>query len=254
MPVPDWLVNGKPIAHRGLHGVAGPENSWGAFRAALDEGYPIEFDLQLTLDSKYLVFHDRNLKRMTGKSLTVTSHPLSLLQRHHILGTNEPPPSFVDLLSEVNGVVPLVIEVKPAKIRHKERATRVLEEIKDYDGPLVLQSFDARIVYWLKYYSNYPVGLIVGRYRDPSAPKEFRRRLEERWLAEAAEVPRSMAPDFIAHDIKRLTTKISERVREKNKVPLITWTVNNKDKEDRAILLADNYIFDAIQPNASLLK
>ena len=42
----------RPFAHRGLHGVAGPENSPAAFRAAIARGYGIELDVQASADNR----------------------------------------------------------------------------------------------------------------------------------------------------------------------------------------------------------
>ena len=41
-----WLLD-QPIAHRGLHDKNSPENSISAFQKAIDQGYPIELDVQL---------------------------------------------------------------------------------------------------------------------------------------------------------------------------------------------------------------
>ena len=55
------------IAHRGIHdNITTPENSISSFRKAIDKNLPIEFDIQLTKDNKLVIFHDDNLKRMTG--------------------------------------------------------------------------------------------------------------------------------------------------------------------------------------------
>ena len=53
------------IAHRGIH-YKYRENSIKAFRLAIIEGYTIELDVHLTMDAKVIVFHDDNLKRLTG--------------------------------------------------------------------------------------------------------------------------------------------------------------------------------------------
>ena len=68
------------IAHRGLfdnHSEA-PENSLAAFRKAVDQGFGIELDVQLTKDGKLVVFHDFDLKRMCGihKKLTELTYAL----------------------------------------------------------------------------------------------------------------------------------------------------------------------------------
>ena len=56
---PDWLV-ARPIAHRGLHDLSAGfvENTLAAANAALDAGFAIECDLQLSADGEVFVFHD----------------------------------------------------------------------------------------------------------------------------------------------------------------------------------------------------
>ena len=53
-------------AHRGLHDnkTDAPENSMKAFRKAVDAGYGIELDVQLTKDRIPVVFHDESLNRL----------------------------------------------------------------------------------------------------------------------------------------------------------------------------------------------
>ncbi|MBQ9123308.1 MAG: hypothetical protein IJY10_07450, partial [Lachnospiraceae bacterium] len=53
-------------AHRGLHDneSEAPENSMAAFRKAVEGGYGIELDVQLTKDQVPVVFHDFTLQRM----------------------------------------------------------------------------------------------------------------------------------------------------------------------------------------------
>ena len=51
-----WITK-TPIAHRGLHNKDIPENSLSAFKNAIEHGYAIEIDLQITKDNKIIVFH-----------------------------------------------------------------------------------------------------------------------------------------------------------------------------------------------------
>ena len=50
-------------AHRGLHtqDKTVPENSLPAFRAAVEAGYGMELDIQLSKDGQVMVFHDDTL-------------------------------------------------------------------------------------------------------------------------------------------------------------------------------------------------
>lgn len=59
------------FAHRGCSGVA-PENTLPAFRKALDFGIPgVEFDIQIARTGELVVFHDSNLKRITGEDAPI---------------------------------------------------------------------------------------------------------------------------------------------------------------------------------------
>ena len=60
-----WIIN-LPIAHRGLHGNGAGENTRTAYARAIEAGYPIEMDVQLTKDGVPVCFHDDNAKRVTG--------------------------------------------------------------------------------------------------------------------------------------------------------------------------------------------
>ena len=55
-------------AHRGLHDNISdaPENSLAAFQKAVDAGYGIELDVQMTADGVAVVTHDTSLRRCTG--------------------------------------------------------------------------------------------------------------------------------------------------------------------------------------------
>ena len=56
----------KVWAHRGASAYA-PENTIPAFRLAMEQGADgIELDVQLSKDEQVIVFHDAELKRMTG--------------------------------------------------------------------------------------------------------------------------------------------------------------------------------------------
>ena len=58
----------QPIAHRGYFDNDGdaPENSLAAFQRAIDHGYAIELDTQITSDGTVVVLHDKSLLRTSG--------------------------------------------------------------------------------------------------------------------------------------------------------------------------------------------
>ena len=66
-----YYGNTKMIAHRGLSGLY-VENTLGAFKAAGKSGYyGIESDVHVTLDGKFIIFHDNTTKRLSPIKVNV---------------------------------------------------------------------------------------------------------------------------------------------------------------------------------------
>ena len=63
-----WLEE-RPVAHRGYHDLNKTrwENTLSAFAAADRKDYAIECDVHLSADGVPVVFHDHELKRLTGQ-------------------------------------------------------------------------------------------------------------------------------------------------------------------------------------------
>src|SRR5690606_2594929 len=103
-----------PIAHRALHDRAAGriENSPAAIRAAIDHGYAIEIDLQLSQDGVPMVFHDEDLERLTEETGPVNARPAAALQAIRLAGGGDGIPSLAEVLALVAGRVPLLIELK----------------------------------------------------------------------------------------------------------------------------------------------
>ena len=111
-------LRGWAYAHRGLHSDGIPENSMAAFRAALEKGYGIEFDLHLLKDGNLAVIHDSALKRTTGKEGRVEDLTTQELERYALEGTEETIPTFRQLLDLYAGKAPLIVELKPVDGNH----------------------------------------------------------------------------------------------------------------------------------------
>ena len=109
---PDWgNMKNFHYAHRGLHDDVLPENSMGAFKAAVEKGYGMEFDLQLTKDKKVVVHHDRSLKRVCGVERSIGELTYDELKEIKLGNSEEVTPLFSDVLKMVDGRVPMVIEI-----------------------------------------------------------------------------------------------------------------------------------------------
>ena len=85
IPLPNEFFD-RPIAHRGLHdcdskfGYGRSENSFAAFKFAMNKGYGIEVDIQLSADGIPMVFHDTNLLRLLRVNKRISDLTLNSLK------------------------------------------------------------------------------------------------------------------------------------------------------------------------------
>jgi glycerophosphoryl diester phosphodiesterase len=89
-------MEGYHYAHRGYHdgNVAVPENSLSAFRAAIDAGYGIELDVQLSSDKVPMVFHDADLERICGVKGNIWDYSCQELREMKLFDTEETIPTL----------------------------------------------------------------------------------------------------------------------------------------------------------------
>ena len=149
---PDYSrLDGWYYAHRGLHDnkSEAPENSMAAFKKAVDKGFGIELDVQLTKDRIPVVFHDETLKRICNVPGKVRDYTYEELKQFQICETEERIPLFADFLQLIDGKVPLVIEIKCYE--NALRVCRIADElIKAYKGVYCVESFHPLAVNWYK--------------------------------------------------------------------------------------------------------
>ncbi len=155
-----------PAAHRGLYteNQSIPENSLAAFRNAIEHGYAIEMDIQCSSDDEVFVFHDADLFRMCGRLDVLSSMKADELKRFHLAKSEEPIPTFREVLGLVDGKVPLWIEIKTTE-RRKETVKSVMDLLQEYHGDYSICSFDPLILLELKkQYPHVIRGIIVENY------------------------------------------------------------------------------------------
>lgn len=146
----DWKsFSGFYFAHRGLHnGSTAPENSMEAFRRAKQKGYGIEFDVHLMADGNLAVIHDNSLLRTAGIDVQIEDLTTADLKNYFLEGTAETIPTFREVLSFIDGEVPLIIEIKTNGKNAPNVSKRVSEQLEGYNGSYCIESFDPRCVYW----------------------------------------------------------------------------------------------------------
>ena len=233
-PVPDparvaWMGS-HAYAHRGLHGAGAPENSPAAFAAALARGMGIECDVQRSSDGHAMVFHDWELDRLTSETGPVAQRSAAQLATIRLAGSDDCIPSLHQVLGQVAGKVPLLIEVKSrVGTRVPALCLAVRRVLEGYRGAHAVMSFDPRVAKWFKVHAPLTVrGLVVTEENDHTLWGRLRRRL---WLWQAS-------PHFLAYDVRDLPSRFAAGQRRRG-LPVLTWTVRSPELRERAALYAD---------------
>lgn len=216
------------IAHRGIHNEAIPENSMKAFSLALKKNIPIEFDVHILKDKNIVVFHDDNLKRMTNKNKFIKECTYEEIKDLKLKNTDEKIPLLKDVLKLVDGKVLLDIELKMDVTDHSLE-DGLIEILKDYNGEVILKSFDYRKVKYLKKHTNYKIGLLIKRM---SGFKDF--------IIRNINFNIIIKPDFLACNKNMLDCKSVKTFKK----DIYIWTIKNKD--ELKIYKSDYYISENI--------
>ena len=243
----DWLI--WPIAHRGLHDASEGriENTPSAVQAAIDAGYAVEVDIQPAGDGEAVVFHDAELDRLTRGSGNVSEKSTGELKRVHFKDTSDRMQTLPELLEQVSGQVPLVLEIKSDwKARGLFEKT-VARDLQSYRGNVAVMSFDPNsTAAFASTAPNVPRGLVAGSFRDPHYWGHIppMRRFSMRHLLSGF----IAKPHFVAYDIEALPAAAPWVWRKIIQRPLLTWTVRTKAQRARAAKWADAMIFEGFRP------
>ena len=240
------------FAHRGLHknGTPLPENSLPAIKKAVEEGYGIEFDIQVTKDGVPVVFHDFTLHRMCGQKGRVCDYTLEELRKFRLPDCGEPIPTFKEALEIVDGKVPLIIEMKVEyfDLRICRAADRLL---RNYKGVYCIESFNPLVLLW--YRKNRP-DVMRGQLSDGFIfQKEFRTpvKIAPGFFIQFLVTNCVTRPDFIAYNHKYQGNLSRSLVRRLFKGKAAAWTVRSEDELQRAKPHFDVFIFDSFIPAAA---
>lgn len=238
---PGWLIE-RPIAHRGLHdgNHLTYENSLSAFERAMDAGFAIECDLQLSKDSTPLVFHDHDLNRLTGRSGNIRD-TMAGDARTMRLGTTADTIACLDqMLAYVAGKVPLVLELKASEAGETSASAAIFAKavgrgLGEYGGQVALMSFCPVLVEELLHeFPDRPVGLTA----EGLKPEDFERH---RTVLEKGAA-------FISYNVHHLPNSFIAQLRAQRALPVLTWTVRDREAVKTTMLYADQMTFEGFIP------
>lgn len=214
------FLNHSIIAHRGIYNnITIYENSIDSIMYAVKNNLIVEFDIRITLDNQIIVFHDEDASRMLklkDKISSLTKEEIDYMSHYHI-------PTLNEVLDNINGKVPIVIEVKDD---NKIIRSELVNILKKYKGKFVIQSF---IYDAIKFYKKkgFIVGLLV------SGKKNYKM------------IDKSLDIDFI--NIKYNLVDRMKLNLLKQKYYVIGWTLDTREDVEYNIKLFNNLIIDNIE-------
>lgn len=243
----------RPIAHRGLHdhdsGVI--ENTRTAFERAMERGFAVECDLQLSRDGVPMVFHDDDLERLTGRGGPVGSLSADELAATPLPGSRDGdrPQTFSEFLSQIAGRTLIQVELKrqPDAARNATLVRRAVEALAGYAGPVTVMSFDPDLIALSRRFGfRGPVGIITYRYDKPewdgglTGGQRFvlRHLLHWPWTRF----------DFISCYREALDAAAVRLFRALG-VPVTTWTIRSPEERRLAAAGADQIVFEGFDPD-----
>ncbi len=208
------------IAHRGLHTKDIMENTITSFIKAMEKGYIIELDIHILKDDTIVVYHDFDLKRLTGvnKIIEKLSYPqlskIKIKKRYQI-------PTLIQVMNIINGKVPLLIEIKT--MNNNIKFYEILIQLLDnYKGLFALQSINPFVIEWFyKNKKNYPLGLIIYNKLNYRILNKYTKMI-----------------DFISIYKKHLPFKVEKMI--------IGWTIKNQKELEKYLPISDNLIVENI--------
>lgn len=212
-----WTVVYQPetlvIAHRGDTTKAAENTLRSLNEAANSHADAVEMDIQETKDKKFVVMHDFNLKRLTGKNEKVRNLTLAELQKLTVKqnGYKEKIPSlseYIDTAKRRN--IKLLIEVKPHGYESEEMEENLVKLLKEkkVDKHFMVQSLDLKVLDKIKEIEpDIKTGYII--------PLNF------------GSLPETKH-DFLVLEDFSINKHILEEAKEKN-IKLFAWTINEDD-------------------------
>jgi len=234
-------------AHRGLYDKAAgiPENSLSAFSRAVAHGFGVELDVHLLRDGSLAVFHDSDIRRMTGRAGYLEDLSAEELGDYPLDGTGETIPQFCDVLAlfEDTGL-PIIVELKSFRDNYAALTERTMRELDKFRVVYCVESFDPRCVAWVR------------KHR----PEVIRGQLSQNFLKDRGKLSLPMAfatthllsnimvqPDFVAYrfkDRKKWAPRLCRRIYG---AQCVYWTVRSKEElsiaeSDGAIAIFEHFL------------
>lgn len=257
---------GVLFAHRGLYDNAAgiPENSLAAFKRAVEAGYGVELDVQLTRDKIPVVFHDFTLRRMArydkgaesegaainedgsfGVPGLLSDYTYAELKQFHLLNTSERIPLFTDVLKLVQGRVPLLVEIKSedSDMTVCEKTQRIL---RAYGGKYLVESFNPLVLNWYRAHAD---RVVRGQLSEAFVKEDQKYSGIKYKVLENLLLNFLSKPDFIAYNHKYADNLSLRLCLSLFRARAAYYTVRTQEELDRLRRGGSMVIFEGFVPD-----
>lgn len=237
------------IAHRGASALA-PENTLAAFQRAIEDGAEgLEFDVRLAKDGVPVVFHDANIKRVSGKDGRVSNFTSEELQTLNVgLWFNATHPRQADekfsaetvptlaqtleFLRRFQGLIYIELKCRETEIEPLVKAICPIISQSPLLPNILVKSFNLEFIPKLR--RHCPEVKTVALF----APKIMTILRKEKRLVNIAHELRA---DQISLHFSLATHKLMKKATKRN-LPVTIWTADNPRWVKRALDLEINAI------------
>lgn len=238
-------LQGWKYAHRGLHDENLPENSMGAFRAALEHGYGIELDIHLMKDGNLAVIHDTSLKRTAGADINITDLTTEDLPNYPLNDKGELIPTFSQVLELFAGKAPLIIELKDDG-NSAALVDAAVKAMEGYEGPYCMESFHPMCVYQLKKRHPHIIRgqLVMNYFKETKSPLHP----VLKWILTNQAENFLTKPDFVAYRFSDRKARSNVLARKFWGLQGVSWTLKTQEEFDTAVSEGWVPIFEGFKP------
>ena len=206
--------NTLSIGHRGAKGYVA-ENTYESISKAIELGADgIEIDVFKCASGELVLFHDKNLKELTGESGLIENLTTKQLEQFLVLGKYKIP-TLTDVLKRIEK--PLFVNIELKGLNTAQATSKIITDLSKSTS-WSLENFIVSSFNWdeLEQFrsidKNTPVGVLVSKSMSMNEAIEFGKKINAQ----------AIHPNF-----KLLNQKTIKKIKN-NGFKIYTWTVNDK--------------------------
>ena len=207
--------NTLSIGHRGAKGYVA-ENTYESISKAIQLGVDgIEIDVFKCASGELVLFHDKDLKELTGESGLIENLTIKELEQFLVLGKYKIP-TLTDVLTRIEE--PLFVNIELKGLNTAQATSKIIADISRSTSwsleHFIVSSFNwDELELFRSIDKNTSVGVLVSKSMSINEAIEFGKKINAQ----------AIHPNF-----KLLNDKAVKKIKN-NGFKIYTWTVNNED-------------------------